>query len=77
MISGSPVTPSVTATQLMVVSHSMGMNPCVFLSGRMNHDTQPIPWDYNHFSYGMPNMSSHFLLAIIFVLGAKSTRSTG
>jgi hypothetical protein len=24
-----------------------------------NHDTQPIPWDSNHFSHGIPNMSSH------------------
>jgi hypothetical protein len=54
------VTPSVSATQPMVFSHSMGMNPFVFLSGTPNHDTQPIPWASNHFSHGMPDMSSHF-----------------
>jgi hypothetical protein len=26
----------------------------------VNHDTQPIPWASNHFSHGMPDMSSHF-----------------
>jgi hypothetical protein len=59
MVSGAPMTPSVSATQPMVFSHSMGTNPFVFLSGMMNHDTLPIPWASNHFSLGMPNMSSH------------------
>jgi hypothetical protein len=54
------MTPSVSATQPMVFSHSMGMNPFVFPSGTSNHDTQPIPWASNHFSLGMPDMSSHF-----------------
>jgi hypothetical protein len=44
----------------MVFAHSMGMNPFVFWSGTLNHDTQPIPWTSNHFSLGMPDMSSHF-----------------
>jgi hypothetical protein len=54
------VTPSVSATQPMVFSHSMGMNPFVFPSGTQNHDTQSIPWASNHFSLDMPDMSSHF-----------------
>jgi hypothetical protein len=33
------MTPSVSATQLMVISHSMEMNPFVFPSGMLNHDT--------------------------------------
>jgi hypothetical protein len=53
------MTPSVSATQPMVFSHSMGTNPFVFPSGMSNHDTQPIPWASNHFSLGMPDMSSH------------------
>jgi hypothetical protein len=44
----------------MVFSHSMGTHPFVFPSGTPNHDTQPIPWASNHFSLGMPYMSSHF-----------------
>jgi hypothetical protein len=43
----------------MVFSHSMGMNPFVFSSGTMNHDTQPIPWASNNFYHGIPDMSSH------------------
>jgi hypothetical protein len=53
------VIPSVSATQPMVFSHSTGTNPFVFLSGMLNHDTQPIPWASNHFSLGIPDMSSH------------------
>jgi hypothetical protein len=53
------VTPLVSATEPMVFYHSMGTNPFVFPSGTSNHDTQPIPWDSNHFSLGMPNMTSH------------------
>jgi hypothetical protein len=60
MVSGARVTPSVSVTQPVVFSHSMGMNPFVFLSGTSNHDTQPIPWASNHFSHGIPYMSSHF-----------------
>jgi hypothetical protein len=44
----------------MVFSHSMGMNPFVFLSGMSNHDNQPMPWASNHFSHGILDMSSHF-----------------
>jgi hypothetical protein len=36
------------------------MNPFVFLSGTPNHDTQPIPWASNPFSFGMLDISSHF-----------------
>jgi hypothetical protein len=53
------MTPSISTTQPMVFSHSMGTNPLVFLSGMLNHDTQPIPWAYNNFSHGMPYTSSH------------------
>jgi hypothetical protein len=60
MVGGALVTPSVSATQPMVFSHSMGMNPLVFSSGTSNHDTQPIPWASNHFSHGIPDMSLHF-----------------
>jgi hypothetical protein len=60
MVSGSPVTPSVSATQPMVFSHSMGTNHFVFLSGTLNHDTQPIPWASNPFYFGMIDMSFHF-----------------
>jgi hypothetical protein len=60
MVSGVPVTPSASATQPMVFSHSMGTNPFVFLSGTPKHHTQPIPWASNHFSHGMTEMSSHF-----------------
>jgi hypothetical protein len=59
MVIGSPVTLLVGATQPMVLAQSMGMNPFVFLSGMLNHDTQPIPWASNHFSLGIPDMSSH------------------
>jgi hypothetical protein len=65
MVSGAPVTPSIGATQPLVFSHSMGTNPFVFLSGMLNHDTQPIPWVSNHFSHGMPDMSSHFPSSIL------------
>jgi hypothetical protein len=44
--------------------HSMGMNTFVFLSCTTNHDTQPIPWAYNIFSLGMPNMSPHLSSSI-------------
>ena len=54
------VEPLVSATQPMVFSHSMGMNPFVFLSGTLNHDTHPIPWASNHFSLGMLDTYSHF-----------------
>jgi hypothetical protein len=60
MDSGIPLTPSVSTTQPMVFSHSMGTNYFVFMSGTPNHDTQPIPWASNHFSHGIPNMYSHF-----------------
>jgi hypothetical protein len=53
------VTPSVSHTQPMVFSHSMGTNIFVFPSGTLNHDTQPIPWASNHFSLCIPDMSSH------------------
>jgi hypothetical protein len=59
MVSGSPATPLVSATHPMVFYHSMGMNTFVFLSGPSNHDTQPIPWASNPFSFGMPEMSSY------------------
>jgi hypothetical protein len=68
MVSGTPVTPSVSATQPMVFSHSMGMNPFVFPSGMKNHDTQPIPWASNHFSLDMPYMSSHFPSFVSFLM---------
>jgi hypothetical protein len=54
------VTPSVSATQPKVFSHSMGMNPFLFPSGRPNHDTEPIAWASNIFSHGMSDMSLHF-----------------
>jgi hypothetical protein len=54
------VTPSVSTTQPMAFSHSMGTNPFVFLSGTLNHDNQPIPWSSNHFSLDMTDVSSHF-----------------
>jgi hypothetical protein len=59
------MTPLVRVTQPMVFSHSMGMNPFVFLSGTSNHDTYPIPWASNHFYHGMPNMSSHFPSSVL------------
>jgi hypothetical protein len=59
MVSGSPVTPSVSATQPMVFTHSKRINPFVFLSGTLNHYSHPIPWASNHFSLGMPDMTSH------------------
>jgi hypothetical protein len=59
MVSGSPVTLSVSTTQPMVFSHSMGKNPFVFPIGIPNHDTQPIPWASNNFYLGMQDMSSH------------------
>jgi hypothetical protein len=52
--------PSVSATQPMVFSDSMGKNPFVFPSGMLNHDTQPIPWASNPFSFCMLDMSFHF-----------------
>jgi hypothetical protein len=61
MVSGSPVTLLVNTTQPMVFSHSTGTNTFVFPSGTSNHDTQPIPWASNPFSFGMSDMSSHFL----------------
>jgi len=60
MVSRSPMAPSVSATQPMVFSHSMGMNPFVFSSGRIDHDTQSIPWASNHLSRDILDMSSHF-----------------
>jgi hypothetical protein len=60
MVSGSPVTPSVSATQPMVYVNSMGTNPFVFPSGMSNHDTQPISWASNIFSLSMSGMSSYF-----------------
>jgi hypothetical protein len=48
----------------MVFSHSMGMNPFVFPSGTLNHNTQPIPWASIILSLGMPNMSSHFPFSV-------------
>jgi hypothetical protein len=59
------VTPSVSVTQPVVFSHSMGMNPFLFLSGTSNHDTQSIPWASNHFSHGIPYMSLHFPSSIL------------
>jgi hypothetical protein len=53
------LTPSVSATQPLVFSHSMGNNPFVFSSGISNHDTQLIPWASNHFFHGMPDVSLH------------------
>jgi hypothetical protein len=44
----------------MVFAHSMGMNPFVFPSSTSSNDTQQIPWASNHFSLGIPDMSSHF-----------------
>jgi hypothetical protein len=41
------MTASISATQPIVFSHSMGTNPFVFQSGMVNHDTQPIPWASN------------------------------
>jgi hypothetical protein len=60
MVSGAPVTPSISVTQLMVFSHSMGTNPYCISNGMPNHDTQPIPWASNHFYHGMLDMSLHF-----------------
>lgn len=65
MVSGAPMTPSVSATQPMVFSHSMGMNPFVFLSGTSNHDTQPIHWASNIFSHAMLDMSFHFPSSVL------------
>jgi hypothetical protein len=64
MVSGAPVSPLFSATQPMVFSHSMGMNPFVFPSGIPNHDTQPIPQASNNFSLGMLDMSSHLLSSV-------------
>jgi hypothetical protein len=60
MDGGAPMTPLVSATQPMVSTHSMGMNPFVFLSGTPNHIPTEIPWASDPFSFGMPKMTSHF-----------------
>jgi hypothetical protein len=60
MIGGTPVTPLVTITQRMVYDQSMWMNPFVFLSSMLDHSTQSIPSTCNFFSYGMPDVNSHF-----------------
>jgi hypothetical protein len=43
----------------MFFAHSMGANPFVYPSGTSNHDTQPIPWSSNPFSFGMLYMFSY------------------
>jgi hypothetical protein len=65
MVGGSPVTPSVSATQPMVFAQSMGTNPFVFPIGTSNHDTQTMPWASNNFSFGMPDMSSHLSSSVL------------
>jgi hypothetical protein len=52
--------PSSNATQPMVSAQPMGTNPFVFPYGMPNHSTQSIPSATNPFSYGMPDMTSHF-----------------
>jgi hypothetical protein len=64
MVGGAPVIPLVSDTQPMVSTQSMGTNPFVFLSGTSNHSTQSIPWAYNPFSFGMPEMNLHLSSSI-------------
>jgi hypothetical protein len=61
MVGGASVTPSVSATQPMVSNQSVGTNPFVFLSGKLNHSPQSTPWASNPFSFGMPNITLHLL----------------
>jgi hypothetical protein len=58
--SGVLLTPSFSATSPMTFAHFMGKNPSVFRNGIQNHDTQSIPWVFNHLPLGMPNIISPF-----------------
>jgi hypothetical protein len=53
-----PKAPSSNAT------HPIGTNHYVFLYGMSNHNTQSIPSTSNPFSFGMPDMMSHFSSSI-------------
>jgi hypothetical protein len=61
MDSGAPLDPSFTNTPPppLTFTHFMGENPSTFYNGGQNYDTQSMPWVSNHFSHGMPDMSSH------------------
>jgi hypothetical protein len=59
MDSGVPFSPSFTPTPPMMFTHFMGMDPSTLHYGMQNYGTQSMPWFSNHFSHGMPDMSSH------------------
>jgi hypothetical protein len=60
MDSGVPFAPSLATTSPMKFTHFMGTNLSVFHNSMQNHDTHLVAWASNHFSHGMPDMSSHF-----------------
>jgi hypothetical protein len=50
---------SLNATQPMVSTQSMGINPFVFPRDMPNDSIHSMPWASNTFSFHMPNMTSH------------------